>query len=130
MSANQHHTVTLTFDGGYIPTTTWTCTAPPDALCHAVWDCDCESWVHAGVTDEGVPWHSWEDVEDPLTPTTERHTGTFGDECALGTWWDASGEPLTEVLHGSITFPVRAAFENDYYTFEPVGPGAANGDLT
>lgn len=109
------HTVTVTWEGGY-PSYKFECSAPADALCRAQWTCDCESWAFAGVRD-GIPWHSHVDADDPLSPSTERHTGKFGDECNLRDWFDNTDEPL----EGSVTIPVHAIFEVDYYRFEVQG---------
>ena len=109
------HAITIDFDGGLGPHVTFACIAPEGAICHAVWTCDCESWVRSGVTD-GVPWHSDHDPDDPLTASTERHVGTLDAAyCGLRDWFDAGDG---EDIHGKVTVPVKPIWEPEYVRFE------------
>ena len=86
------------------------CKATADAICHAVWTCDCESWHDQGV-EGGVPWHSTGDYSERLT---ERHVGRLDpDRCNLSDW----AENSDECLRGTITVPVVAEFDYDFVTF-------------
>jgi hypothetical protein len=94
------------------PTLHLACKAPDDAICHAVWDCECEQWGEHGVDSTG-PWH--EHAAYDVDPAV-RHYGRFDKtECNLVNWFDNS----EEMMRGSISFPVAAEFDGDYYTFTP-----------
>lgn len=109
MSDTRHHHATVTWDV-HGPSSAMTCTAPPDALCHATYDCQCEEWVDAGVED-GRPWHADHDEADAEC----RHYGRFNpDECGLRDWYENSDEPLA----GTLTFPVTPEWNGDGYTFQ------------
>ncbi|WP_353707632.1 hypothetical protein ABRQ22_17375 [Cellulosimicrobium sp. ES-005] len=102
-----HHTVTARFeDGRHVEAlSTMTCTAPADALCHAVWDCDCEAWDLPRVED-GRPVH--------MSMYGGEHTGQLDPEfCNLREWFDNSDE----TLNGEITFPVTPEWTGDGYLF-------------
>ncbi len=110
------HTLTIDFDGGGIsPDTTLQCHAPADADCHVVWDCDCEGFYDYRVQD-GVPIH----FPEYDTPTTVRddglaHRGRFDPEvCNLRDWHKNSDDDV----QGSITVPVEASWEGDFYLFD------------
>lgn len=108
-----HHTVTARFEDGHFveALATMTCTAPADALCHAVWNCDCDSWCTQGVNSEGLPFHESEDDYGP------DHVGRFDPEfCNLREWFDGSDE----TLNGEITFPVTPEWTGDGYRFSAV----------
>ena len=112
MSATQH-AVTLAFYGGS-PYARLTCHAPAEALCHASWTCDCERWESDGVQD-GLPYHENGGADGRAV----RHYGTFDPTaCNLRNWFDDN----EELLHGEVTFPIRAEWDGDYYTFRPVTP--------
>jgi hypothetical protein len=94
-----------------------TCEAPADAMCHAVWTCQCEWWHGSGVSDEGKPWHSVGDLNED---DGERHYGTFDPtECNLRDW----AENSDECLRGKVLLPVRAEFDYDAVLFHIAGPG-------
>lgn len=105
------HVVTLEWhDYSFSPTESLTCKADPGAFCHAVWDCECESWDEHGIED-GVPWHGYSSDDGDV-----RHFGRLDPtECNLVNWFENS----EEVMRGSVTFPVVATFDGDYYTFAP-----------
>lgn len=89
------------------------CKAPADAMCHAVYTCGCESWFEGGVED-GKPWHAPGDYSEP---EYGRHVGVFDPtECNLRDW----AENSDECLRGTVTLPVTAEWEGDYYTFHAV----------
>lgn len=93
------------------------CYAPPEAMCHAVFDCGCESWHEAGV-DSGRPWHHHD--EWPSSRQDTRHWGRFDpSECNLRDW----AENSDEVLRGVLTFGVTGHWDGDCYTFTPVAGG-------
>lgn len=101
------HTVTMEF-GKYGPEYTMTCNAPFDAYCHAVYECDCESWNSSMVTGNGQPFHVTYDFRE------EGHYGYFdSDECNLVTWFENS----EETLRGILSFDVKSEFMGDYYIF-------------
>jgi hypothetical protein len=111
MSADHFVTVEWSWSSPF-PRESLTCKAPVESICHAVWDCQCESWDADGIED-GAPWHS---LQGGDFDSTERHVGRFDrSECNLVNWFDNTDE----VMRGSITFPVVAAFDGDYYTFTP-----------
>lgn len=107
------HQVTIDWGSGtWAPTLTLRCDAPPDALCHAVYDCPCEEYTATGVHD-GRPWHTSYETDDL---TSERHYGRFEpDQCTLVDWFDAADEQM----RGQVTLPVRAQWEGDFWTFHP-----------
>lgn len=99
------HTVTIEWEDGY-PSYAFACKAPSESLCHAVWDCDCEAWDQQGI-ENGEPWHGHDDGE-------WRHLGHFQDgHCGLREWFENSDEAVC----GSLTVPVTAEFQSDYYLF-------------
>lgn len=59
------------------------CTAPAGAPCHAVWECNCESFYDLTTVD-GQPTHR------PWYDDGEGHTGRFDmNYCAVESWWGA-----------------------------------------
>lgn len=105
------HTVTVDYDQDpFAGDQTMTCNAPPLSQCHAVFDCECESWSEIGIVD-GNPRHtSWGD---------EVHVGRFNPkECNLRDWFEGTDECLA----GSFTAPVDAEWEGDFYTFRLTPP--------
>jgi len=109
-----HHTVTARFEDGWFAEAlaSMKCTAPADALCHAVWDCGCEEWSDPRIED-GRPVHSvivYDDEED----REEWHVGRFDPEfCNLREWFDNSDE----TLNGDVTFPVTPEWTGEGYVF-------------
>jgi hypothetical protein len=90
-----------------------TCNAPADAICHAVYACDCPEWDEAGVDEHG-PWHTHYDAD---ADDDVRHYGkTDPAECHLRDWLENSDEAIL----GSVTFPVRPEWEGDGYVFHTV----------
>jgi hypothetical protein len=109
--ARGEHIVTVEFEEGYGQHVRMTCHAPADSMCHAEFDCECELWWNTGVED-GRPWHA----TDYDNPDAERHYGKFTpDFCNLREWFSNSDDPMS----GSVSFPVEASFEGDYYSFKP-----------
>lgn len=102
------HALTIEFDGFGGPSLTLTCTAPSDALCHATYDCGCESWHSGGVAD-GAPWHAVADDFDSDVVAAV-HTGRFVAECGYQDWLSAEG---VDALSGKFTLPVRPEWERD-----------------
>jgi hypothetical protein len=105
------HTVTVEWDrqgwAGY----TFTCHAPAFALCHAVYDCDCEGWTDDGITD-GIPWHLVDDGDEE-----HRHTGALDpQQCGLRDWFENSDE----ALRGRVTFPVTPDWRGDHVLFDAI----------
>jgi hypothetical protein len=91
-----------------------TCEAPPEAMCHAVWTCDCEWWCKTGI-ENGRPWHAPGDYSEP---EYERHVGTFDPaECNLKDW----AENSDECLRGKVMLPVRVEFDYDAVLFHAAG---------
>lgn len=106
------HTVTVEWESGYGPTYSFHCNAPTDALCHAVYDCDCEEYVDHGLED-GRPWHTTY-TGDGVGEA--RHYGRFDtDHCIEREWFEITDDPLDGVL----TFEVETVWEGDYYSFTP-----------
>lgn len=90
------------------------CKAPADAMCHAVWDCQCEGWCFSGVED-GKPWHDPRDFSE--ADSGNRHVGRFDtSECNLRDW----AENSDECLRGEVVLPVTAEWHGDYVLFHAV----------
>lgn len=103
------HSVTIEWRDGW-QSYTFTCDAAPDSLCRVAWDCVCESWNDQGVED-GVPWHSHDDGE-------WRCLGSFVEGlCNLRDWF----ENTDECIEGTLTVPVTARFQGDFYLFRVGG---------
>lgn len=122
MTTDPLHTVTAEW-GQYGAAYRFHCAAPPESLCHAVYDCHCEGWIDAGI-ESGRPWHTIAEYDEDATDGDRdvRHLGVLKpDECGLRDWFENTDDPL----HGAVTFPVRAEWEGDYYTFHPQQGGAA-----
>ncbi len=112
MSADHFVTIDLekSFPGD-CPTVT--CKAPVEAMCHAVWPCDCEAWFKSGVED-GKPWHIPGDYSEP---DYERHVGSFDPhQCNWKDW----AENSDECLRGKVTFAVTPEWDGDYALFHAV----------
>lgn len=106
------HLVTADWEPNGGPSMSLKCEAPAEALCHAVWACECEEWDEDGVED-GKPWHR-HDGDSHLA----RHRGKFDPtECNLRDWFENSDEPM----EGAIVFRVDPVFHGDYVTFKPAG---------
>lgn len=114
MSADHFVTIDLEdWNPGDRPT--MTCKAPDDAMCHAVWSCDCEFWFKHGIED-GKPWHVPGDYSEP---EFERHVGRFDPtECNLKDW----AENQDECLRGKVMLPVTPEWDDDYVLFHAAGP--------
>lgn len=86
------------------------CKAPNEALCHATYSCNCETWAKEWVED-GTPKHEtdfeWGD--------NEVHTGEFVNACNLEEWFSAD---CGESLQGQILFPVSSTWEGDHVEFQ------------
>lgn len=81
-----NHTVTLTVEDGFL-SGRMECHAPPDALCRARWDCDCEEWGDIATTHDGRPWHQ-------RTEGGDRHYGRFDpDWCNHAEWFNDGDSP-------------------------------------
>ena len=115
------HTVTIDWGRDGWATNRFECHAPADAMCHAVWSCDCEEFYDAGIRN-GVPAHR-PDPDDP----DRWHAGTFNAAaCNLRDWFDNTDEPL----RGEVTVPVRAEWQCGGYEFRPGAPVAASATVT
>ena len=115
-----HHSMTIEWDGGfYGPTYSPECSAPPEAICRARWDCGCESWDDYGV-DESGPWHLAYDSE---TDAETRHYGTAGGEC--GHLLFIGDDCVAELGGGSITFPIDLSWDGDGYRWSVTAEGGA-----
>jgi len=115
MSAPNHF-VTVDLEGwhpGDCPTLI--CKAPADAMCHAIWTCQCESWFKDGI-ENGQPWHApgdYSEIDD------ERHVGTLDPSQCIYIDWAGNSD---ECLRGVITIPVEPDHHGDYVTFD-AAPG-------
>lgn len=71
------------------------CNAPDESLCHAEWECDCESWSKGGV-DNGVPWHvgRYDEHDQEI-----KCLGKFGTYCNYQDWFE------DDQIEGSIRLP-------------------------
>lgn len=105
---DQHHTITVTWDDDGWQTIRLNCHAPLQSDCHAKFDCHCEYWVDPAIKD-GTPSHS-----DPWADDPTRHVGTLDqNHCNLIDWFGATEEHT----RGSITVPVRAEWDDEWYLF-------------
>ena len=100
------HTLDITFDEGF--SASFICAAPADALCKAVWVCECES-IGGYAVINGLPTHKGDAHRAP-------HVGKFvADACNYRDWFDG-GEGLYEVA-GRLSVDVEADWQGDYYDF-------------
>ena len=106
---NAEHNMVLIFEGDNHPFIRLVCEAPPQAECHAKWDCQCEQWYDYRVTEDGRPQHQ----PDPDLP--HWCTGTFVDDCSLTTWFNKFA-----AIEGTITIPVTPKLDDGAYTFHPI----------
>jgi hypothetical protein len=102
------HTVTVVWECGYPPTYRFACHAPAGALCHADFDCPCETWRNLRVDGDGRPSHT--------DDAGVRHVGGYGETCNLREWFENGDEPL----EGHITFTVMPSWDGGT-TFDVVG---------
>ena len=111
MSAPTNHFVRIDLESSWPGDhPTLICKAEPDAMCRAVWTCECEEWFKSGIED-GKPWHVPGDYSEP---EYERHVGVFDpNECVYVDWADNSDE----CLRGVIIIPVEPQHHGDYVTF-------------
>lgn len=115
------HTVTVEWGDHGGVSYQFRCNAPAEALCHAVYTCECDEWTDGGV-ENGRPWHSSVRYDDADVEHEDRHYGTLDpDECGQRDWFENSDE----VLRGSVTFPVTGTYETGGgCTFEVAGTPA------
>lgn len=86
------------------------CKAPDDAMCRALWTCECEEWFKSGI-EGGRPWHAPGDYSEP---EYERHVGRFDStECIYRDW----AENSDECLRGIVTIPVTPEHNGDHVLF-------------
>lgn len=114
------HYATVEWDGYDGPTYTFTCDEPPEALCRAQWDCDCERYASCGIDDQG-PWHELADgymtvaeLQAVLKGTAERprHYGFPSNECGQLLFITSSGEE-GYMGGGSVRFPIDLDWSAD-----------------
>ena len=87
------------------------CESATDAMCHAVWDCDCEEWA-ATFTAEGKPMHGV--LEDEFA-----HVGRFDpDYCNIADWINESGIEDQQVAGDFVRFPVEVTWTGHGYQWE------------
>lgn len=105
------HSMRITLNGGSSPTYRLICHEPDSAVCHAKWDCGCESWGEDGVTD-GRAWHSaYNDEDDDVT-----HWGTPSGDCDRVNEYDASDvDELGPQFEHVIDLPVALSWEGEYH---------------
>lgn len=109
MSAD--HVVTIDLEYGWGGSVTLACKARADAMCHAVWDCECEWWCKSGIGADGKPWHAPGDYSEP---ERERHVGTFDPtQCNWKDW----AENSDECLRGKVTFAVTPEWDGEVVLF-------------
>lgn len=86
---------------------TWECRAPKTAVCHAIWDCECENITDYTVMG-GKPYHR--NAADPQM----FHTGRFDPStCTLRDWY----ENQDECVEGLVRVDVDPVNEWDYVIF-------------
>lgn len=91
--------MTVDFSGGWV-TYRPKCNEPPEALCRARWDCECEVWDSSGVNQQG-PWH---EISGELFSPSVRHYGKPGGDCGFV----ASIEDIPDELgEGEVTFAIE-----------------------
>lgn len=114
---SDEHPVELTIRGS-IDEATMTCNAPPDAMCHARYDCECEAWIDAGVTD-GLPTHRVGDGDRESWHDETRCVGRFDpDWCNYVEWFhDGNGH---EEMYGALHVSVVPEWQGEFYRFRIV----------
>lgn len=111
---------TITYDLQYPGNGTLECHAAPDAVCRAVFDCECERFHDYHVVD-GVP-HHFGTYDDGYT-VRAHHVGRFDpDECALIPWHENSDEDVS----GNVRVTVEAEWLEEYVEFHAVSAELAN----
>lgn len=112
----------ITYDLQYSTRGTWKCEAPPEAFCHAVWDCGCEGIWNYQVVD-GLPAH--DSLPGDFDPDKETHVGHFdADQCSIQTFHD-EGE---EDVEGTIIVDVDPEWQGEWYLFKAVSARVDEGD--
>ena len=103
---------------------TFECHAAADALCHAVYACDCEEWFESGVED-GNPWHETEMITVCASESWERtvrHYGRFDpQECMARDWIENQGELESQQYgpYGRILVPVDISWTGHGMEWRP-----------
>ena len=101
---------TINYDLRYPGNGVLECHAAPDAMCHAVFDCECESYDGYHVVD-GKPHHhsSYDGIE-----ASGHHVGHFDpDQCNLRDWHENSDEDVA----GEVRVYVKEEWSSDYVKF-------------
>ena len=115
------HTVTIKFDDyGYQPSYSMTCTQPVESMCHADWDCSCESWGEAG-SEDGRPWHKPYYCDED----GELHWGTYNPTHCTITLWFETTEDVHEYIHGGASFDVEPEWQGDWFEWRVIDHGPA-----
>lgn len=96
------------------------CHAAPDAMCHAVFDCDCEGWHDFHVVN-GVP-HHYSTYDDGYTVRTHCAGRFDPGECHLREWHENSDEDVT----GEVRVSVKADWCTDYVVFHATAAELSN----
>ena len=115
------HTVTVKFDDyGYQPSYSMTCTQPKESMCHADWDCSCESFGEHG-DEDGRPWHE----PSYYTGDRELHWGTYDPtRCTIALWFETT-EDVHGCIHGGISFDVEPEWQGDWFEWRVIDHGPA-----
>lgn len=97
------------------------CSAPEDAICQQIPDCDCESWPDLNQDAYGY-YHTYETEDDDGNPKEEHHRHHQADYCNLVEWLNsgdllecAEGRPHFEIART----PVDTVWTGDYYEWKP-----------
>ena len=117
------HSVTIAFEPTFmLPGLSFNCNEPPEAICRAVFDCECEAYYGSGVDEQG-PWHEVDDYDSDGPDPKTRHYGKPGGECGQLLFITESGCP-DEMGDGEVTVPVRLQWEGDDYSWHIDPPTA------
>ena len=110
------HTVTIKFDDyGYQPSYSMTCTQPKESVCHADWDCSCESFGENG-DENGRPWHE----PSYYTEDRELHWGTYDPTHCTITEWFENTEDVYGCIHGGVSFDVEPEWQGDWFEWRVI----------
>ena len=110
------HTVTIKFDDyGYQPSYSMTCTQPKESVCHADWDCSCESFGENG-DENGRPWHE----PSYYTEDRELHWGTYDPTHCTITEWFENTEDVYGCIHGGVSFNVEPEWQGDWFEWRVI----------